>query len=515
MEVGDRQQEIEELDRKISKAIRNRTSFSGQHTEATSQLLQTPFANNLLADSTALGDAAHGCNNVGRDCERPERAGVDDIQTAVPSSNTATDGANLLRHIRTFVRRFVSLSRIQADVVPLWVIHTHAFSAADATPYLAITSAEKQSGKTRLLELLETIVASPWFTGRVTAAVLIRKIDSQQPTLLLDESDAAFGGEKEYAEVLRGVLNTGHRRGGKASCCVGQGANISTRDFSTFCPKAIAGIGKLPDTVADRAIPIRLKRAAPGDSVARFRRREIETEARSLKQQIQSWLSSILPKLRDARPDLPEELTDRQQEGVEPLLAIADSAGEEWPEIARKALIQLCTEAQAADESIGRLLLSDIRQIFESGSVDRISSADLCARLTELETSPWLEWSRGKPLSPSGLARLLRGFLIVPHSIRLGDRTPKGYEREDFRDAFLRYLRIVESTAESSPTLQSATTTHCNAGAGSNDLSKCDTATFVAAGECETVNKNRPCCVVAAPTELTVETETPGIEEDL
>ena len=63
-------------------------------------------------------------------------------------------------------------------------------------------------------------------------------------------------GEKEYAEALRGVLNTGHRRGGKASCCVGQGANITYKDFSTFCPKAIAGIGKLPDTVADRSIPI-------------------------------------------------------------------------------------------------------------------------------------------------------------------------------------------------------------------------------------------------------------------
>jgi hypothetical protein len=126
---------------------------------------------------------------------------------------------------------------------------------------LAITSAEKESGKTRLLEVFETLVANPWFTGKVSAAVLTRKIDAQHPTLLLDESDAAFGGDKEYAEALRGVLNTGHRKGGKSSCCVGQGANTTFRDFSTFCPKAIAGIGKLPDTVAGRAISVRLKRA--------------------------------------------------------------------------------------------------------------------------------------------------------------------------------------------------------------------------------------------------------------
>jgi len=106
----------------------------------------------------------------------------------------------------------------QVVVLSLWVAHTHAFLAADCTPYLAITSAEKQSGKTRLLEVLENLVANPWMTGQVTAAVLARKIgDKLPPTLLLDESDAAFKGEKEYVEALRGILNTGYRKGGKYS----------------------------------------------------------------------------------------------------------------------------------------------------------------------------------------------------------------------------------------------------------------------------------------------------------
>jgi hypothetical protein len=158
----------------------------------------------------------------------------------------ASDGAGnvTLDSLAGFVRRFVFLSDAQTVAVTLWVVHTHAFEAADTTPYLAITSAEKQCGETRLLEVLNLLANSPWFTGRVTAAVLTRKIDTEQPTLLLDESDAAFNGPKEYAEALRGVLNTGHRRGGQASCCVGQGANLTYRDFSTFCPKAIAGIGK-------------------------------------------------------------------------------------------------------------------------------------------------------------------------------------------------------------------------------------------------------------------------------
>src|SRR5262249_47955765 len=148
----------------------------------------------------------------------------------------------------------------------------HALKAARETPYLAIHSAEKQSGKTRLLEVLELLVHKPWLTGRVTAPCLIRKVDHVSPTLLLDESDAAFNGEKEYAEALRGILNTGHREDGKASCCVGQGANVTFKDFRTYCAKAVAGIGRnLPDTVMDRSIPILLKRQVAGEKVARFR----------------------------------------------------------------------------------------------------------------------------------------------------------------------------------------------------------------------------------------------------
>jgi hypothetical protein len=78
----------------------------------------------------------------------------------------------------------------------------------------------------------------------VTAAVLARKIDKDRPTLLLDESDAAFKFDSDYSEALRGILNTGYRRSGATSLCVGKGADLAAKDFSTFCPKIIAGIGR-------------------------------------------------------------------------------------------------------------------------------------------------------------------------------------------------------------------------------------------------------------------------------
>ncbi|MFC1917206.1 DUF3631 domain-containing protein [Chloroflexota bacterium] len=345
------------------------------------------------------------------------------------------DGTTILGSIVTFIRRFVILSQQQADAITLWVIHTHAFNAADTTAYLNIYSPEKRSGKTRLLEDLELLVARPWFTGRVTAAVLSRKIDKECPTLLLDESDAAFKGEKEYSETLRALLNTGYRRGGVSSVCTGQGANIGYKDLSTFCPKAIAGIGKLPDTVADRSIPIILKRRAPDESVERFRRRKVEQEAFSLRQQIVKWVEQA--QLTDSEPDIPLQLDDRAADCWEPLLAIAYAVGNDWPRRARDAAIALMNGEEREDESLGVKLLSDIKFVF--GNDEQISSADLVSKLLQIEESPWGD-IRGKILDTRRLAYLLKPYYIRPVTIRINEKTPKGYRKADFEDAWSRYL---------------------------------------------------------------------------
>jgi hypothetical protein len=338
------------------------------------------------------------------------------------------------------VRRYIALVAAEADVIALWIVHTHCLEAAHSTPYLAITSAEKQCGKSRLLEFLELLVANPWLTGSVSAAVLYRTIDDLHPTLLLDESDATFNGNQEFGEALRGVLNSGHRRGGKASRCERAGQNFVRRDFDTFCPKAIAGIGRLPDTVADRSIPIRLKRKLPGTVFARFRRREVEPEAEQLRSQIAAWAEDWKDALADMRPELPESLSDRQQDGAEPLLAIADTVGGEWPERARNALVQILTGTAAEDQSVGVRLLADIRSVFHSPECDRLPTIELLARLIQDETLPWGEFANGRPLTAIGLARVLKPFGVQPRTIRLEKGTIKGYYKESFADAWVRYL---------------------------------------------------------------------------
>src|SRR5262249_48902232 len=158
-----------------------------------------------------------------------------------------------------------------------------------------------------------------------------------------DESDATFKGDKEYAEALRGILNSGYRRSGRVSLCIGEGSNISYRDFSSFCPKAIAGIGTLPDTIADRSIRIELKRRTKDEVCARWRERDGHQAATPIREQLMAWAkaTSVVDQLHAARPDLPPGLSDRQTDVWEPLLAIADLAGGDWPQRARQAALVL------------------------------------------------------------------------------------------------------------------------------------------------------------------------------
>jgi len=350
----------------------------------------------------------------------------------------------MLASVITFLRRFVVVTDDQAVAIALWAMHTHALDAFDCTPYLQITSATKRSGKTRLLEVLEPLVARPWLTGRTSAAALVRKVDAESPSLLLDETDAAFGGEKEYAEALRGILNSGYRRSGKATVCVGQGANITARDFSTFSAKAIAGIGKLPDTIADRCIAIQLRRRTTDEPCERWRERDGHVQAASLRDQLATWAAHALEVLRDARPALPASLGDRQADVWEPLLAIADLAGLDWSHRARHAAIALAGSVE--DQDISVELLHDIYQVFSETPLGFMSSKQLVEKLVEMDDRPWAEWRHGKPITPRAVADRLKTFGIVPKPSTSG--SARGYYRDRFEDAWTRYPGIKPSNRQ-------------------------------------------------------------------
>jgi hypothetical protein len=383
--------------------------------------------------------------------KHPE-AGANDVRSLIPKP---LGTAELLNQCRRWVHRYSVVSQAQGNVLAAWIMLTWSVDAFDLVPYLHVTAPEKQCGKSRLLEVLAAVVNRPWFTGRVTAAVLARKVDQDKPTLLLDEMDAAVGSGDEYAEAVRGILNVGFMRNGKVSICVGKGADISFRDLTCFGPKAFAGIGKIPDTVADRSIVIAMRRKRESETVERFRERDVRQQAKPITEALKRWAGVHVKALREARPELPDELSDRQQDISESLIAIADLAGGKWPMLMRSSLLDVFGSAASEDGSQGVMLLRDIRDVFETRTgfdEDRISSVDLVENLCSLEGRPWADWNHGKGMTANNLARKLKDFGIYPSAIRFNSGVAKGYSKDLFEDAWERYCPTI-------PTLNDYTVT--------------------------------------------------------
>lgn len=381
---------------------------------------------------------------------------LDDQHAVAREARRLNGGAGLLDELSELTRRFVVMTSAQADVVALWIVHTYGLEAADATPYLSIRSAEKRSGKSRLLEVLQLLAHRPVAAASTSEAALFRVISSEHPTLLMDEIDAVFGAKRRDGnEDLRALLNAGYRRGTPVLRCVGEGTKQKVERFDVFCPKALAGIGEPPDTIADRSLPIRLKRRAPSERVERFRVSKVEPLAGQLRARIQVWVEEQLETLTGAEPELPDELDDRAQDAAEPLLAIAEAAGYDWPERARAAVVELRTGGEQEDASLGVRLLVDARRIFQADG-DRIATAELIQRLSADEESPWADWGGRGPITPRPLASLLKKYGIRSRTVWLPDgKTAKGYKREDFEDAWRRYLPS-ETSGASEPALQAA-----------------------------------------------------------
>jgi hypothetical protein len=279
--------------------------------------------------------------------------------------------------------------------------------------------------------------------------------------LLHDEIDNVFRGTAKDDDIkdLRGCLNSGFKWDGCISRCVGQHANLEVKDFSTFSPKALAGIGEvLSDTLSNRCIKIKLVRRTREERVERFREREARAELHPLRCHLEAWAQQpgLIDSLKAVKTPLPDELTDRQQDICEPLLAIADLADGDWPHKARLALMTLCQRGGDTIVSTGVQLLIDLKFIFDEEADGKLSTASMLDRLTSIEGDRlWAAWwlddlKHDKPQKPaSRLAKLLKPYGIKARKIRIDDDTCQGYVRADFEETWRRYLPSPEKSGTS------------------------------------------------------------------
>ena len=320
------------------------------------------------------------------------------------------------------------------DAVVLWVAHSHVFEAFDTTPRLSVFSVEPGSGKTMVLNLVQGTAKNGWeASATITPAVVWRLFENYKPTLILDEVDTIFGrnGSSSSHQTLRGVINAGHTRGGVVLRSVG---SSDVKQFSVFGPMALGGLGKVPETIETRSVPIPMvKRKEGSRKVKPFRLRTAGERMAAVKGKLEGWSVAAWPKLLVAETELP--FPDRRADVWEPLVAIGNLAGDGWQQRAWKACKTITDEqAKKQRSATGVQLLRDIRAVI--GMRENMFTAELQTALLGLPDTVWTPDN----IEARRLWRVLAEFGVGPATIRRGDKVAKGVKASAFADAWKLYL---------------------------------------------------------------------------
>jgi hypothetical protein len=192
---------------------------------------------------------------------------------------------------------------------------------------------------------------------------------------------------------------------------------------------------------------------------------------------------------------MPDGVEDRAADVWEALLAVANLAGGDWPDRARRSAVALVADASDRGQSLGVTLLRDLRAIFCDDN--RLPTETILQRLHTLEESPWADL-RGKPLDSRGLSRRLSKYDVHPKQLRIGEANVRGYEASDLADPWSRYL----NTEDSRPLLPLAAATpatplHTQTTVAAVAL-VADTPEAKADGDCHACGYPLPAALVAA-----------------
>jgi Protein of unknown function (DUF3631) len=389
--------------------------------------------------------------------------------------------AELLTEVETVIKRHVILNEHAAAALAVWVLHTFTFEWRDTVAYVAIESPEKRCGKTTLLSVLAAMACKPLIASNITVGALFRAIDTCSPTLFIDEADTFLAGNS----AMRGIINSGNTRrtayvlrlaasklnrrntwpalsyerpltpalspdGGEGelstdglkrrmTALVGDpnagpvpDRETGLKRYSCWCPKVIAMIGEVPDTIGDRSIVVKMSRKLTTETCAPLA--ELDTE--EIKAKCVRFALDAAPFIAAAEKARVEGLNDRAADTFDPLYVIARLAGEGWEKKLQAAAIALAATDEV--EKSGSGLLLDIVDLFFDSGRDKIFTRDLVARLRDGGMkSQSLKYSS---INEYQISKILRPYGIKPASVRIGAEVKNGYVGADFREALGRYV---------------------------------------------------------------------------
>jgi hypothetical protein len=267
----------------------------------------------------------------------------------------------LFKHTREYLSRFYYFRNpYQPDILALWIMGSYIFTVFRYFPYLHF-KAEKRSGKSFLMDVMQKIVFNGEMVSNITEASLFRDIQCNRTSLFLDEVERFRTKDKDIYGQLISILNTGFYYNGNTKRTEKVKDEFMVKNYSTYSPKVLAGINELDDVLQDRTILIRLWRKKGEEKVQRFKlNNDLETEIQQLKHHCFIFGLKYGPAIFDYynRLDnfdiMPDNLNDRERDIYEPLFAIAQ-------------VIQ--SEVELNNESLN--LLKNLQNFASEGAADR------------------------------------------------------------------------------------------------------------------------------------------------
>lgn len=345
-----------------------------------------------------------------------------------------------------YLRQYIVLPEESHLVLAAWTMAAHFIHPEDKGPWdqfplLAVTSPQRRCGKSTLLDLLAFLTprADQGKFVNPSPAAFYRAIEKSRPTIIMDESQSLKRRGSESSEVLREMLNASIRRDEYVARCVGD--NHEPTRFSLYSPKIFAQIGQPDGVLADRCLPITMKRKTKADAVRKFRYRITKAGGEALRAVLEQWAADNADKVTEVYNALePFDIdNDRMADLLLPLQAVLIVAGSGLDVLRSyaEALEDRDREGEAQEPSL--LLLAAFREVFKGkGDAAFISTTDMVHYLLTREEEPWATYSRGGPITARALADLLREYGIKPEHNR--DQTSRGYVAARFAEAWERYL---------------------------------------------------------------------------
>jgi len=271
-----------------------------------------------------------------------------DVPTPQPTA------AEVYQEITAYLKRFIYHDDPRVlGLVALCTMASYVHAVFASLPLLCI-SGERETGKTRVVEIVSALGFNGKLRSSLTSAALAREATRDQPLICIDEAEE-LGNGRRHQETCR-LLRAMYRNSGTREISGPGGTGLV---FSLFCPVVLVNIVGVDDALRNRIIEITtVRREGPVD---RFRLHQQHDALQRLRDDLYRFACTYVGQIYDIYNTFPQvdNLSDRTEELWLPILTLAKVIDATDPPLdlfdkMAKFAGELCQEKQEQEQFVNR-----------------------------------------------------------------------------------------------------------------------------------------------------------------